>query len=79
MDSTNIKEIVKEKYGQAALRGTSGSCCGAAEPSGTSCDPITFESIRCGPNAAVPGEPYKLHSDCGNPTALAKLIRGSGA
>jgi len=26
MDSANIKEIVKEKYGQAALRGKSGSC-----------------------------------------------------
>ena len=32
--STDIKEIVKEKYGQAALRITSGgsSCCGAAPP-----------------------------------------------
>lgn len=30
--STDIKEIVKEKYGQAALRVTSGgsSCCGAS-------------------------------------------------
>jgi len=31
MSSPDIKEIVKEKYGQAALRVTSGgsSCCGA--------------------------------------------------
>ena len=32
MTDTNIKEVVKEKYGNAALRVTSGgsSCCGAA-------------------------------------------------
>ena len=43
MDSANIKEVVKEKYGQAALRVTSGSssCCGATADSGLGCDPIT--------------------------------------
>jgi len=30
MDGTDIKKIVREKYGQAALRGKSGSCCGTA-------------------------------------------------
>jgi hypothetical protein len=36
MSSTDIKEVVKEKYGQAALRVTSGgrSRCGATASSG---------------------------------------------
>ena len=42
MNETDIKEVVREKYGQAALRVKSGgsSCCGAAPGTG-SCDPIT--------------------------------------
>ncbi len=38
----NVKEVVKEKYGQAALRVKSGgsSCCGAT-PARECCDPIT--------------------------------------
>ena len=42
MSTTDIKEVVKEKYGQAALRVKAGgsSCCGATASSGC-CDPIT--------------------------------------
>ncbi len=42
MSTTDIKQIVKEKYGQAALRVTSGGsgCCGATAASDC-CDPIT--------------------------------------
>ena len=42
MSETDIKEVVKEKYGQAALRVTHGgsSCCGATASTGC-CDPIT--------------------------------------
>src|SRR6266481_1889388 len=76
MDSTNIREIVKEKYGQAALRGTSGSCCGAAEPSGTSCDPITSNLYDAAQIQQVPGEALQASLGCGNPTALAKLNPG---
>src|SRR3981189_1970461 len=76
MDSTNIKEIVKEKYGQAALRGTSGSCCGAAEASGTSCDPITSNLYDAAQMQQVPGEALQASLGCGNPTALAKLNAG---
>src|SRR5882672_7514299 len=76
MDSTNIKEIVKEKYGQATLRGTSGSCCGAAEASGTSCDPITSNLYDAAQIQQVPGEALQASLGCGNPTALAKLNPG---
>ena len=37
----NIKEVVKAKYGQAALRVTGSSCCGAAPGNYDCCDPIT--------------------------------------
>ena len=39
---TDIKQVVKEKYGEAALRVKSGgsSCCGATASLG-GCDPIT--------------------------------------
>jgi len=44
MSTENITEVVKEKYGQAALRVTRGgasSCCGAAPSDGHCADPIT--------------------------------------
>ena len=76
MDSTNIKEIVKEKYGQAALRGTSGSCCGTSDASGASCDPITSNLYDAAQMQQVPGEALQASLGCGNPTALAKLNPG---
>ncbi len=55
-----IKEIVKEKYGQAALRVASGgsSCCGASVALDGCCDPITsnlYDAEQTGqlPEAAV--------------------------
>src|SRR5213595_3775082 len=76
MDSADIKEIVKEKYGQAALRGKSGSCCGTADASGTSCDPITSNLYDAAQMQQVPGEALQASLGCGNPTALAKLNPG---
>src|SRR2546428_2064792 len=76
MDSTNIKESVKEKCGQAALRGKSGSCCGTADASGTSCDPITSNLYDAAQMQQVPGEALQASLGCGNPTALAKLNPG---
>ena len=40
----NIKEVIKEKYGEAARRvktGGGSSCCGASACCGTDVDPIT--------------------------------------
>src|SRR5438477_3420948 len=76
VDGTSIKEIVKEKYGQAALRGKSGSCCGTADASGTSCDPITSNLYDATQVQQVPGEALQASLGCGNPTALAKLNPG---
>src|ERR1700736_5928109 len=74
----NIKEVVKEKYGQAAQRVTSGgsSCCGAAPADGSGCDPITsnlYDALEAG---QIPTEAMLASLGCGNPTALAKLNAG---
>lgn len=78
MSTTGIKEIVKEKYGQAALRVTaSGSrCCGAA-PGGTECcDPITANLYDASQAGQIPEEALLASLGCGNPTALAQLNPG---
>ena len=77
MADENLKELVKEKYGQAALRVTSGgsSCCGAA-PSRGECDPITSNIYAKGETAELPAEAVAASLGCGNPTALAELSPG---
>ena len=69
-----IKEIVKEKYGQAALRaGASGtSCCDPV----SCCDPITSGLYDAAQTAELPPEAVKASLGCGNPTALAELKPG---
>jgi len=76
VDRTDIKEIVKEKYGQAALRGNSGSCCGAADSKGSTCDPIASNLYDAAQMQQIPGEALQASLGCGNPTALAKLNPG---
>jgi arsenite methyltransferase len=78
MSSTDIKEVVKEKYGQAALRVTSGgsSCCGATASSGLGCDPITTNLYDAAQAAQIPEEALLASLGCGNPTALAQLNAG---
>jgi arsenite methyltransferase len=73
-----IRDVVKEKYGQAALRVHSGgsSCCGAAAADGLNCDPITsnlYDALQAG---EIPAEALLASLGCGNPTALAKLNPG---
>src|SRR5579864_8689886 len=78
MGSTDVKEVVKEKYGQAALRVKTGgsSCCGATAASGLGCDPITSNLYAPSQAGQVPEEAMLASLGCGNPTALAKLNPG---
>ena len=78
MSTTDIKEDVKEKYAQAALRVKSGgsSCCGSAPASGLSCDPITRDLYDSSQASEIPEEAVLASLGCGNPTALAKLNPG---
>jgi arsenite methyltransferase len=73
-----IRDRVKEKYGQAALRVTaseSGSCCGTASSRG-SCDPVTSNLYAAGETADLPEAAVAASLGCGNPTALAELRPG---
>ena len=78
MSTTDMKEVVKEKYGQAALRVKTGgsSCCGATAASGLGCDPITSNLYDSSQAGQVPDEAMLASLGCGNPTALAKLNPG---
>jgi arsenite methyltransferase len=74
-----IKEIVKEKYGQAALRVSTGgsSCCGAsAKLDCCSSDPITSHLYDAGQTGQIPKNAVLASLGCGNPTALTKLNPG---
>src|SRR5713226_2889361 len=79
MSTADIKEVVKEKYGQAALRVTSGgsSCCGSSPVTGSGCgDPITSNLYDASQAGQIPEEALLASLGCGNPTALAKLNPG---
>lgn len=77
MESSDIKNVVREKYAQAALRVKSGgsSCCGAAAADGC-CDPITSGLYDASEVGGLPDEAVLASLGCGNPTALASLKPG---
>src|SRR5512135_551065 len=78
MDSSEIKEIVKEKYGQAASRvksGGAGGCCSASSAFGEE-DPITKGLYGADDTSVLPEEAVLASLGCGNPTALAQLSPG---
>jgi len=74
----DIKEVVKEKYGQAALRVKNGgsTCCGTTPAGDSCCDPITTNLYDPAQAAQIPQEALLASLGCGNPTALAKLHAG---
>jgi SAM-dependent methyltransferase len=73
-----LKEVVKEKYGQAALRVHAGgsSCCGASSAAADCCDPITSNLYDAAQTGELPQEAVLASLGCGNPTALAQLNPG---
>lgn len=77
--SEDIKDVVREKYGQAALRakaGSGSSCCGGASALEACCDPITSNLYNSGEEGELPELALKASLGCGNPTALAELKAG---
>ena len=78
MSTENIKEVVREKYGQAALRvksGATGNCCTFSGLE-ASCDPITSNLYDAAQEGELPNTAIKASLGCGNPTALAELKPG---
>lgn len=76
--TTDIRQVVKEKYGQAAARVKTGgsSCCGGRSALADSCDPVTSKLYTAEEGANVPEEALLASLGCGNPTALAQLNPG---
>ena len=74
----DVKEQVREKYGQAALRVKSGgsSCCGSTRASIDRADPITSKLYDGCQTSVIPEEAVLASLGCGNPTALAQLKPG---
>jgi SAM-dependent methyltransferase len=72
-----VRETVREKYGQAALRVNAGgsSCCGASAAI-EGCDPITANLYDAAQTGMLPEEAVLASLGCGNPTALAQLNEG---
>jgi arsenite methyltransferase len=81
MAMSNIKDVVKTKYGEAALRVTGGgaaSCCGPSccSPVPGAVDPITVNLYGRKQTEGLPAEAVLASLGCGNPTALARLNPG---
>ncbi|MBM3783523.1 MAG: arsenite methyltransferase [Acidobacteria bacterium] len=82
MTTQNLKEVVQEKYGEAARRAASGAgsaCCGATACCGDTpgaADPITSNLYDEAHKSGLPEEAVLASLGCGNPTALAELKPG---
>src|ERR1700722_13427579 len=78
MSAPDIKEVVREKYGQDALRVSTGgsSCCGAGPALDGGRDPITSTFYYATKTAELPQAAVQASLGCGNPTALANLNAG---
>jgi len=73
MEKSDITEVVREKYAQAALR-AGGSCCGASPMANVS--PITSNLYDQTQMETLPEAALLASLGCGNPTALAELKPG---
>jgi arsenite methyltransferase len=81
VSARDLRETVREKYGDAARRVSSGerasccdtTCCGGANQA---TDPITSNLYSGAETAALPEKAVLASLGCGNPTALAELHQG---
>lgn len=92
LERDDVREIVRQKYGEAALRvlqngeaasccGTESVCCGETKSEGSEgcCgngDPITTNLYDDTEAALIPEAALLASLGCGNPTALAQLNAG---
>lgn len=91
MSGTDIKQVIQQKYGEAARRvieiDAPASCCGsgAVAPAAGSCcaggplpgtDPITRDLYDPAQTGELPEAAVLASLGCGNPTALAELKPG---
>jgi arsenite methyltransferase len=78
--SQELKAVVRDKYGEAALRvvaGERGTCCGPSCGCGPeAADPITRDLYDAVTASSLPEAAVLASLGCGNPTALAELREG---
>ncbi len=74
----DVREVVKEKYGQAALQVKEGraSCCGTSAAASMQVDPICSNLYQAEEIGQLPEEALLASLGCGNPTALIDLEPG---
>ncbi len=83
MSSEHLKDVVKQKYGEAARRAQAGGssccgpkCCGGDEGIVSARDPITSNLYSADEKLVLPAAAVQASLGCGNPTALAELRDG---
>jgi arsenite methyltransferase len=77
VSESDVQAIVKDKYGQAALRVRSrGNSCCTPSSGLTGTDPITSDLYDASQTGALPEDAVLASFGCGNPTALAQLKAG---
>lgn len=76
MSDPSIKETVKERYAEAALK-VLGGARGSCGPGGAcGCDPVSDDLYAATETAGLPEGAVLASLGCGNPTALAELRPG---
>ncbi len=75
METTDIKDIVKQRYAQEALKAGS-RCCGASRGDTRATDPITSDLYDQAQRDQLPEAAVLASLGCGNPTALIELKAG---
>ena len=76
MSNPSIKETVKERYAEAALK-VLGGARGSCGPGGAcGCDPVSDDLYAATETAGLPEGAVLASLGCGNPTALAELGPG---
>jgi ubiquinone/menaquinone biosynthesis C-methylase UbiE len=77
MSEQALKDVIQQKYGEAAIRAQSGQekggCCGTSCGSG---DPITSNLYGDDQTGSLPDTAVAASLGCGNPTALIELHEG---
>jgi SAM-dependent methyltransferase len=74
METNQVQDTVREKYGAIARAVGAEGCCG---PAACGCsDPITSNLYSAAETGDLPAEAVAVSLGCGNPTALIELLPG---
>src|SRR6266487_2411296 len=76
MNGGEIKQTVREKYGQAALRVAGGERASCGGTGSCGCDPVSSNLYDAAETATLPEGAVLASLGCGNPAALAELHEG---